>query len=685
MDLSGTWRAALADDDLRREAVQPEYDDDGWEPIAGPRSLAVGAGLRRRATARSSTAPASTSSAARDERPALAGPRRALLPGRRVARRCLPRRPRGLLLPPRLRHHRPGRPVVRALAVRRGHVHTRSATGPPSATSPASSSTGTASTPTGTPGGLWRPVRVERTGPVRIAELRVRVPRGRRRPGRAAAARRARHRPTPARCGCAPSSTTGWSGSFAHGLATGRQRGHLAVRRRQPRAVVAVVARRRSRSPTSPSRSSPTTCSATPRGVRTGLRQVGLRHWIFTVNGERLFVKGANLAPTRRELAEATPDELRRDVVLAREAGLDLVRVHAHVSRPELYDAADELGMLVWQDFPLQWGYARSIRHQATRQAREMVEPARPPPVDRGLVRPQRAARASMSRPASRSTRPTSGATPWGRCCPTWNRSVLDLRVKRAIERADGSRPVIPHSGVAAAPAPARRHRQPPLLRVVLGRRARPARLRRHRAPDGAVRERVRRPGRARVGRRSWSRSGGRTSTGQRLARHHALQKCGLRRPHPAAPTSRPSTAWREATQEYQATRGAAPRRGAPAAQVPPDGRLRHVPAQRLPARRHAGASSTTIGRPRPAYHALVEACRPVIVVADRLPAVLQPGDALGLDVHVVSDLRRELHDAEVTAHLAWPGGGHRWRWRGDDRHRQRARASACSASWCPT
>ena len=44
---------------------------------------------------------------------------------------------------------------------------------------------------------------------------------------------------------------------------------------------------------------------------------------------------------------------------------------------------------------------------------------------------------------------------------------------------------------------------------------------------------------------------------------------------------------------------------------------------------------------------------------------MLQPGDALGLDVHVVSDLRRELHDAEVTAHLAWPGGGHRWRWRG--------------------
>jgi hypothetical protein len=32
----------------------------------------------------------------------------------------------------------------------------------------------------------------------------------------------------------------------------------------------------------------------------------------------------------------------------------------------------------------------------------------------------------------------------------------------------------------------------------------------------------------------------------------------------------------------------------------------------------------------------------------------------------VVSDLRRPLADAEVTATLSWPGGGHGWRWAGD-------------------
>ena len=110
------------------------------------------------------------------------------------------------------------------------------------------------------------------------------------------------------------------------------------------------------------------------------------------MNGEPLFVKGVNLAPTRQALAEATPAEVRRDVELAREAGLDLIRVNGHIARPELYDAADELGMLVWQDFPLQWGYARTIRKEAVRQAREAVDLLGPPPEHRGVVRAQRAA-----------------------------------------------------------------------------------------------------------------------------------------------------------------------------------------------------------------------------------------------------------------------------------------------------
>ena len=40
----------------------------------------------------------------------------------------------------------------------------------------------------------------------------------------------------------------------------------------------------------------------------------------------------------------------------------------------DTYAAADELGMLLLQDFPLQWRYARSVRSQAVEQARALVD-----------------------------------------------------------------------------------------------------------------------------------------------------------------------------------------------------------------------------------------------------------------------------------------------------------------------
>ena len=93
------------------------------------------------------------------------------------------------------------------------------------------------------------------------------------------------------------------------------------------------------------------------------------------------------------QLGEATPAELARYVQLALDANLDLLRLHAHVSRPELYDAADAAGLLVWQDFPLQWGYAcwasASLRCAKPCDGRR----ARPSPEHRALVRGQPTAR----------------------------------------------------------------------------------------------------------------------------------------------------------------------------------------------------------------------------------------------------------------------------------------------------
>ena len=150
------------------------------------------------------------------------------------------------------------------------------------------------------------------------------------------------------------------------------------------------------------------------------------------------------------------PRSCARDVELACDAGLDLLRIHAHITRPELYDAADEAGLLLWQDLPLQWGYARGHPQAGGAAGDGRGRPARPPPVDRDLVRPQRAD-GDRERPVDVGR--AEGAAPHGRCgpppprsCPTWNKTVLDRSVKRALEKADGTRPVIAHSGVLPHP-----------------------------------------------------------------------------------------------------------------------------------------------------------------------------------------------------------------------------------------
>ena len=188
------------------------------------------------------------------------------------------------------------------------------------------------------------------------------------------------------------------------------------------------------------------------RRLTTGLRQVRVRNFVATVNGERLFLKGANCGPTRRALAEASCGELAGDVTLARQAGLDLLRVHAHITRPEFYEAADRQGMLIWQDLPLQWGYGQ-VRRQAVTQARQAVSLLGHHPsvaVWCGHNEPLAAGRRRRARPR----RPrTVARLVAGQVLPTWNKTALDRSIRRALERADGSRTVVAHSGILPHPA----------------------------------------------------------------------------------------------------------------------------------------------------------------------------------------------------------------------------------------
>ena len=54
-----------------------------------------------------------------------------------------------------------------------------------------------------------------------------------------------------------------------------------------------------------------------------------------------------------------------------------------------------------------------------------------------------------------------------------------------------------------------------------------------------------------------------------------------------------------------------------------------------------------------------------VAVVLEHPPTAVHPGDALALDVHVVSDRRHPIEDVVVTATVSWTGGSHEWRWGG--------------------
>ena len=61
--------------------------------------------------------------------------------------------------------------------------------------------------------------------------------------------------------------------------------------------------------------------------------------------------------------------------------------------------------------------------------------------------------------------------------------------------------------------------------------------------------------------------------------------------------------------------------------------------------------------RPKPGWRALVDACRPLIVVADPLPESVRPGEVLDLAVHVVNDARASTGELRVHARVAGPDG----------------------------
>ncbi|SEN00061.1 beta-mannosidase [Sphingomonas gellani] len=118
---------------------------------------------------------------------------------------------------------------------------------------------------------------------------------------------------------------------------------------------------------------------------RIGLRQVELIRgngaFGFRVNGVPIFAKGANLIPFDSFPARVTPGDMRRVLQGARDANMNTLRVWGggYYLDDGFYDMADEMGLMIWQDFmfggsvpPAQAAFRENVRIEAEEQVQRL-------------------------------------------------------------------------------------------------------------------------------------------------------------------------------------------------------------------------------------------------------------------------------------------------------------------------
>ena len=403
---------------------------------------------------------------------------------------------------------------------------------------------------------------------------------------------------------------------------------------------------------------------------RIGLREVAWDRWICSINGERLFLKGANLVPIRLDAASISTAEIDHLCGEAIAAGLDAIRVHGHIAPDSLYDTADRLGLVILQDFPLIGAQSRRIKARAVEQATALVDRlGHHPSVALWWAHGQSERAMNTSSPTVEQTQRRSSHRPRllrrlvSQQRPDLDRVVLDRWVKRTIEDADPTRPCVAQSGslphlplldgadthlwfgwsdgeVDELATVARR--MPRLVRFVteFGSQSVPTEtgfIHTDRWPD-----------------LDWA----------HLAAHHGAEPDQLReRFDPADHASIED--FGDATRAHQALV------------------IRHTveTLRRLKYRPTGGFCVFALNDPAPAisysvidhtgarlaaYDALTAACRPLLGVADLPAAGLNAGRRHRMAIHLINDLRERIDDATVTVEAAVDGSAlGRWAFSG--------------------
>lgn len=180
-----------------------------------------------------------------------------------------------------------------------------------------------------------------------------------------------------------------------------------------------------------------------------GIRRFELRNWIPYLNGERFLAKGSNYPPGDMRIATMNRARCDEDFRLVRECHMNMLRIHAHVDHPALYAAADAAGVLLWQDMPLQWLYHPSVLGEAQRQARAMVRLLYNHPSIAIWCMHNEPLHVAETNDEGMLTRLRTYKSVFSF---SWNRDLLDLRLKQIVEHEDPRRPAIRSSGEIAVP-----------------------------------------------------------------------------------------------------------------------------------------------------------------------------------------------------------------------------------------
>jgi beta-mannosidase len=125
------------------------------------------------------------------------------------------------------------------------------------------------------------------------------------------------------------------------------------------------------------------------RATRIGLRTIEVDHRIdaggktftLSVNGAPTFMKGANYIPSDSFVSRVTDERYRQLVQSAADANMNMLRVWGGgiYEDDRFYDACDELGILVWQDFmfacsmyPGDDPFVENVRQEAIESVRRL-------------------------------------------------------------------------------------------------------------------------------------------------------------------------------------------------------------------------------------------------------------------------------------------------------------------------